>query len=182
VLLARERDPLSGPVEFTDRAVIGDELRNPIAWCELTPCISWHGDPAALGEADIRARAIDSGWRVDAFGRLVCPLCQRRDPRFRTTHPVVAWDRQAAVTRAARMAAAWEEEHNAHPGATGVIPALPAAGPPPYPEPRPGSRSRSRQRPLATPPAAPNGQPHVAAHARGRHRRKSLFGSPRLGR
>jgi hypothetical protein len=186
VLLARERDPFSGPVEFTDRAVIGDELRNPIAWCELTPCISWHGDPAALGEADIRARAIASGWRVDAFGRLVCPHCQRRDPRFRATHPVVVWDRRAAVTRAALMAAAWEEEHSpvkALPGAPGVIPALPAAGPPSYPELHPGPRARSRQRPLATPPAAPNGRAHVPAHAsRGRHRRTSLFGGPRSAR
>jgi hypothetical protein len=120
-------DPLSGPVELTARAVIGDELRNPTAWCELTPCISWHGDPAALGEADIRARAIGSGWRVDAFGRLVCLGCQSRDPRFRTTHPVVPWDRRAAITRAALLAAAWEEKQsrvNALPGASGVNPAF----------------------------------------------------------
>jgi hypothetical protein len=170
VLLASEReDPLSGPVEPTARAVIGDELRNPIAWCELTPCISWHDDPAALGEADIRARAIGSGWRVDALGRLVCLDCQRRDSRFRATHPVVAWDRRAAVTRAALLAAAWEEEQspvNALPDATDVIPALPAAVRSSYPEFHAGSRAR--QHPSA------NGQPHVPAHAlRGRHRRRA---------
>jgi hypothetical protein len=177
VLLARERDPLSGPLELTERAVIGDDLRNPVVWCELTPCISWHGDPAALGEADIRARAIASGWRVDAFGRLVCAVCQRRDPRFRATHPVVAWDRRAAVTRAALLAAAWQDEHspeNALTDATDVFPAFPSAVAPSYPEVHAGSRARSRQRRLVMPPAASNGQPHAPAHAlRGRHRRKA---------
>lgn len=170
VLLASEREnPLSGPVELTARAVIGDELRNPIAWCELTPCISWHGDAAALGEADIRARAIGSGWRVDALGRLVCLDCQRRDPRFRATHPVVAWDRHAAVTQAALLAAAWEEEQkslNALPDPSDGIPAFPAAAQSSYPEFHAGSRARQHP--------SPNGHPHVPAHAlRGRHRRRA---------
>ena len=43
------------------RAVIGDQLRMPIMWCEMGSCISWHADPAALGEADTRARAIAAG-------------------------------------------------------------------------------------------------------------------------
>jgi hypothetical protein len=60
-------------VPITERAVIGDELRMPVMWCEMGSCISWHSDPAALGEADIRARAIAAGWRVDALGRLTCP-------------------------------------------------------------------------------------------------------------
>src|SRR5215813_12301309 len=38
-----------------ERAVIGDQLRIPIVWCELAQCISHHTNPAALGEADIRA-------------------------------------------------------------------------------------------------------------------------------
>ena len=46
-------------------------------WCEMGSCISWHADPAALGEADTRARAIAAGWRIDALGRLACPQCQQ---------------------------------------------------------------------------------------------------------
>ena len=89
---------------ITERALIGDELRRPITWCEMDSCISWHADPAALGEADIRARAISAGWRVDAFGRLACPQCQQTDPGFRVSHSLVLWDRRAAITGASRMA------------------------------------------------------------------------------
>ncbi len=85
----------------TVRAVIGDELRMPIMWCEMGSCISWCADPSALGEADARARAISVGWRVDALGRLACPQCQQTDPRFWATSPVVRWDRYTAIARAA---------------------------------------------------------------------------------
>jgi hypothetical protein len=104
---SRTRAPAkaSAPAEITERAVIGDQLRMPIMWCEMGSCISWHADPAALGEADIRARAIDVGWRVDAFGRLACPQCQQTAPGFRVSRPVVLWDRHAAITRASWMAA-----------------------------------------------------------------------------
>ena len=51
-------------------------------WCEMGSCISWYTDPAALGEADTRARAIGAGWRIDALGRLACPRCQQTDPLF----------------------------------------------------------------------------------------------------
>ncbi len=77
----------------------------PIMWCEMGSCISWHADPAALGEGDARARAIGAGWRVDAFGRLACPRCQQTDPGFRASRPVVKWDRYTAIARAARIAA-----------------------------------------------------------------------------
>ena len=87
------------------RAVIGDQLRMPMMWCEMGPCISWHSDPGALGEGDARARAIRAGWRIDAFGRLVCPRCQQTDPGFRVSRPVVPWDRHTAIARAARIAA-----------------------------------------------------------------------------
>lgn len=87
----------------TVRAVIGDELRMPIMWCEMGSCISWCADPSALGEADARARAISVGWRVDALGRLACPQCQQTDPRFWATSPVVRWDRYTAVARAATV-------------------------------------------------------------------------------
>jgi len=89
---------------MTGRAVIGDQLRMPVMWCEMGSCISWHADPAALGEADTRARAIGAGWRIDAFGRLACPRCQQTDPGFWATGPVVPWDRYTAVARAARAA------------------------------------------------------------------------------
>jgi hypothetical protein len=103
---SRVRGPAkaSAPTEITERAVIGDQLRMPIMWCEMGSCISWHADPAALGEADIRARAIEVGWRVDAFGRLACPRCQQTAPGFRVSQPVVLWDRHAAITRAVWMA------------------------------------------------------------------------------
>jgi hypothetical protein len=84
-------------------ALIGDQLRMPIMWCEMGSCISWHADPAALGEGDMRARAIGAGWRIDAFGRLACPCCQQTDPAFRASRPVVVWDRHTAMARAARI-------------------------------------------------------------------------------
>jgi hypothetical protein len=85
------------------RAVIGDELRMPIMWCEMGSCISWYRDPAALGEADTRARAIGAGWRIDALGRLTCPECQQTDPRFWASCTVVPWDRYTAIARTTRI-------------------------------------------------------------------------------
>jgi len=87
------------------RALIGDQLRVPILWCELAPCISHHANPAALGEADNRARALSAGWRLDRLGRLTCPRCQQSSPWFWPAHPVVPWDKEAAATMAALMAA-----------------------------------------------------------------------------
>ena len=86
-------------------ALIGDELRMPIAWCEMGSCISWHADRSALGEADNRARAISAGWRIDALGRMTCPRCQQTSTSFRATRPVVPWDRATAITMAARATA-----------------------------------------------------------------------------
>jgi hypothetical protein len=85
------------------RAVIGDQLRMPVMWCEMGSCISSRSDPAALGEADARARAIGAGWRIDALGRLACPQCQQTDPRFWATGRVVRWDRHTAVAQAAAL-------------------------------------------------------------------------------
>jgi hypothetical protein len=95
------------PIETPVRALIGDEMRTPTVWCELEPgnCISWHADREALGVADVRARAIAAGWRIDALGRLTCPPCQQRSAHFRTTRPVVLWSRAYALTMAAREAA-----------------------------------------------------------------------------
>ena len=93
------------PAEAAVRAVIGDQIRMPIMWCEMGSCISRYADPAALGESDSRARAIGAGWRIDAFGRLACPRCQQTDPGFRACRPVVPWDRHTAITRTAQIAA-----------------------------------------------------------------------------
>ena len=101
---AAGRAEAAARAELTGRAVIGDELRMPVMWCEMGSCISWHADPAALGEADTRARAIGAGWRIDALGRLACPRCQQTDPGFWAAGPVVPWDRYTAVARAARAA------------------------------------------------------------------------------
>src|SRR6266478_3768091 len=100
----------SAGAEITERAAIGDQLRIPIAWCEMGSCISHHADPAALGEADIRARAISAGWRIDALGRLACPKCQQSGSSFWASHPVVLWDRDAAITRASLMATAMRND------------------------------------------------------------------------
>src|SRR5258708_7375000 len=96
---AAARAEAAAGAEMTGRAVIGDQLRMPIMWCEMGSCISWHADPAALGEADTRARAIGAGWRIDAFGRLACPRCQQTDPAFWATGPVVPWARYTAPPR-----------------------------------------------------------------------------------
>jgi hypothetical protein len=79
-------DPLAGPVAVTERAVIGDQLRRPAVWCEIRPCVARFDDPAALGEADVRARALAAGWRHDAIDRLVCPACQQRSPQVRARY------------------------------------------------------------------------------------------------
>jgi len=55
----------------------------------MPACISRHDDPAAVGEADIRARAVAAGWRHDAVGRLVCPYCQQRRPGLWAAYPLV---------------------------------------------------------------------------------------------
>jgi hypothetical protein len=74
-------------------------------WCEIGSCLSWHDDPAALGEADTRARAIDAGWRIDALGRLACPRCQQSAPRFWASRPVAVRDRDMASATTAPIPA-----------------------------------------------------------------------------
>lgn len=115
----------------TGRAVIGDELRVPIMWCEMGACIFRYSDPAALGEADIRARAIGAGWRVDALGRLACPRCQQSDGQFQATHPVTLHNPGTAVTAAAAAlgkdaaAAGDRAEAEAIPGINQALVSLP---------------------------------------------------------
>ena len=72
------RDPLVHPVAITEHCVIGDQIRVPAAGCDMAGCVARFADPAALGEADNRARALVAGWGEDGLGRLVCPACQQR--------------------------------------------------------------------------------------------------------
>ena len=144
---ARPPDTVTGrhemreSAETIEPAPIGDALRIPIAWCEMGSCISHYEHPAALGEADIRARAIEAGWKVDALGRLACPQCQRSGPWFWTTHPIVPWDRHRAVTAVAAMTTAAGEDATAGRRAgSGVIQ---AAAPPLVPLPAPGRHRES---------------------------------------
>jgi len=74
---AAGRDPLADPVAITERCVIGDQIRMPAAWSDTPGCTAWFADPAALGEADNRARAVAAGWCPGAWGRLVCPACRQ---------------------------------------------------------------------------------------------------------
>ncbi len=108
-------DPLTGSVAITERAVWGDRIRRPTAWCEMPCCISRYDDPAAAGEADIRARALGAGWRHDGLGRLVCPYCQQHSPRLWATYPVARQDhiparaprQHTGQARAGRLGAVW---------------------------------------------------------------------------
>jgi hypothetical protein len=95
----------ASPAGSAVRCVIGDELRIPVMWCEMGSCVSWHADPAALGEADTRARAIAAGWRIDALGRLACPQCQQSNPGFWASRPVAVRDRDMALARTAPITA-----------------------------------------------------------------------------
>ncbi|MGN6679483.1 MAG: hypothetical protein ACTHKL_17110 [Streptosporangiaceae bacterium] len=85
-------DALTGPTPFTERAVIGDYLRELAAWCQIGACIARHTDITALGEVDIRNKAVAAGWCVDLFGRLICPSCQQRDAVW-SARPLLVRDR-----------------------------------------------------------------------------------------
>lgn len=71
------------------RAIIGDALRRPVLWCQFSPCVSCFTHPNALGERDLRLRALAGGWRYDALGRLACPKCVQLSPDFWPTRPLV---------------------------------------------------------------------------------------------
>ena len=74
------------------RAVIGDEIRIPFIWCEFGTCDVTYIHPDALGERDLRDRALAAGWRYDALGRRACPSCAQHDPTFWPARPPVAVD------------------------------------------------------------------------------------------
>jgi hypothetical protein len=71
------------------RPIIGDELRIPIMWCEFGTCIERYTHVDALGEQDLRGRALAAGWRYDLLGRLACPSCVQHDETFWMTRPPV---------------------------------------------------------------------------------------------
>lgn len=73
-------DALIHPVTITGQCAIGDQIMVPALWCAMADCDAAFADPAALGEADNRARAIAAGWAKDALCRLVCPACRRDRP------------------------------------------------------------------------------------------------------
>ena len=171
------RTGIRAEIEITERAAIGDELRIPLAWCEMGSCISRYADPAALGEADIRTRAIASGWRVDALGRLACPQCQQSDSWFWTAHPVALWDRDTAVAMTTLMAAAVREIAGAD-GAAGMERGAPPGSEPGAPLGREPGASRGGepggipdQETGAIPDAVPGPRPEMTRPSgRGRHR------------
>jgi hypothetical protein len=66
------------------RAIIGDEFRVPVLWCEFGNCIARYTSVNIRGERDLRARALAMGWRYDGLGRLACPSCAQHDPAFRS--------------------------------------------------------------------------------------------------
>jgi hypothetical protein len=116
----------AGPARTAVRAVIGDQLRPPVMWCEMGSCVSRHADPAALGEADARARAINSGWRIDALGRLACPRCQQTHPGFRATSQDMPRDRRTAARIGRASRAALRSSRDLCRAASGYPPAGPA--------------------------------------------------------
>jgi hypothetical protein len=69
------------------RAIIGDQIRIPVMWCQFGSCIARYTHPRALGERDLRARALAAGWRYDALGRLACPDCAQHDTTFWARRP-----------------------------------------------------------------------------------------------
>jgi hypothetical protein len=89
-------DPLIHPIAITERCVIGDQIRVPAARCDMAGCGSGFADPAALGEAHIRASALAAGWGQDAFGRLVCPPCRQRY-RVAPAPPELRWQPDSAA-------------------------------------------------------------------------------------
>ena len=163
------RAGMKADIEITERAAIGDELRIPHAWCEMGSCISHYTDPAALGEADIRTRAIAAGWRADALGRLACPQCQQGDSWFWTAHPVALWDRDTAVAMTTLLAAAMREITGAD-GAAGMERgSLPGGEPGPTPGGEPGPIPGGEPGPI--PGKVPGPRPEMARQpGRGRHR------------
>ena len=63
-------------------------------WCQFGRCIAWFSDSDALGERDLRHRALAAGWRYDGLGRLACADCAQHDPAFWGRHQLVPLTRR----------------------------------------------------------------------------------------
>ena len=85
--------------------MIGDQLRMPVMWCEMGSCVSWHADPAALGEADTRARAINARLAHRCPRPAGLPPMPADRPRLLGRPPGRAVDRSMAIARTARLPA-----------------------------------------------------------------------------
>jgi hypothetical protein len=145
-------DPLIHPVAITGHSVIGNEIRTPVVWCDMAGCGAAFADPAALGEADNRARAVGAGWSMDALGRLVCLTCRQH-------HAAPAWwvlPRRPGAVDDHRVAdgSVWPADGLGRP-------ARPAAASQPPPVPGQGRHQRGMQRPrlLAALASGRNGSP-----------------------
>jgi hypothetical protein len=181
-------DPLTGPVAIHERAVLGDTIRRPIAWCEMPGCISRYDHPAALGEADVRARALAAGWCHDAVGRLVCLSCQQRNPSLWITHRLARQNRAPAGgighgtghragglrdvwTVVSARALALADGQDRWPRWAHLLAALAGAGngwntPPPVPaRSAAGHRHRAGRQAAAVPPAKRSGTAHARSPA-----------------
>ena len=148
-------DPLIHPVAITGHCVIGDEIRTPVAWCDMAGCAAAFADPVALGEADNRARAVLAGWSKDALSRLVCPACRQR-------HHAAPWwalPRDPGVVADHRVAngSAWPQGGLGHPAR------LPAASLPPLVSGQ-GRHQRGTQRPRLLAALAGGRNGHAAPH------------------
>jgi hypothetical protein len=75
------------PQRVQMRAAIGDELRIPILLCEFGGCAARYTHRDALGERDLRDRALAAGWQYDLIGRLACPACVQHAPTFWACQP-----------------------------------------------------------------------------------------------
>jgi len=159
-------DPLIHPVAITGHCVIGDEIRPPVAWCDMAGCGVTFADPVALGEADNRARAVLAGWSKDIAGRLVCPACRQR-------HHAAPWwalPRDPGVVADHRVAngSAWPQGGLGHPtrlpdGGLGHPARLPAASLPPLVSGQ-GRHQRGTQRPRLLAALAGGRNGHAAPH------------------
>ena len=131
-------------------AVIGNRLRLPEARCEGGACGARFEDPAALGEGDLRTRAIAAGWREDLAGLLTCPACQQRSPWPDVFH---RGRRAAHGQPAGQYPAPGQPAASGQPAAHGqpadhrtAAPVPPPGYQPAAPAPAPAGQPRNRQR------------------------------------
>ena len=109
-------EPQAGPAV---RAVIGDELRIPVMWCEMGACISWHADPAALGEGDFarpRDRRGLAHRRLRPSGLPKVPAGRPELPGLPPSRRVGPWHRYDADSQDRRRARGARALAGGHPG------------------------------------------------------------------